>query len=423
MNGNPIATLLACLVPAATGFAATFQAADPAAFAQAMAVASSNGEDDRILVASGVELGAIRVIREPGHSLTIEAGYDARFERRPAGQTAVQPEEVPAPGDAEVPARQSTTGPIPPPEMVETPREADGVALSSAGGAMRVLGAPGYLWRHGCGPTAVAMAVGYLDLLGYHNLFDGGAATQSTAVDQGIASQRSAGNPGHYEDYSLPIDNYPNLYSDRSGAPAGDEHASDSIADFMQTSWSSRNNRYGWSWSSDIIPAFNGYLAMRNSGYHTATAFYSMPGSLTWAVLTAAIDNNRPMVFLVDTTADGQTDHFVTVVGYNDSPTRQYACLDTWNPADQVRWCDFAAMANGVSWGVWGGWSLDIVEPAPGDVDHSDGIGLADAILCLQVLAGLTPAVGLNSAADVDGDGRIGLGEAVYALQWAAGWR
>ena len=40
--------------------------------------------------------------------------------------------------------------------------------------------------------------------------------------------------------------------------PAG-AHTSDSVADFMHTSWSADGNYYGWSWSNYISgPAFTG---------------------------------------------------------------------------------------------------------------------------------------------------------------------
>jgi hypothetical protein len=46
-------------------------------------------------------------------------------------------------------------------------------------------------------------------------------------------------------------------------------------------------------------------------------------------------------------------------VGYSETPTRQYGCLDTWYPPDEVRWCDFLQMASGRPWGVFKGWSFD----------------------------------------------------------------
>lgn len=57
-----------------------------------------------------------------------------------------------------------------------------------------------------------------------------------------------------------------------------------------------------------------------------------------------------------------------------------------------------------------------------------DGIGdqcdlsLSDAIAALQILAGLTPALG-NGPADISGDQKVGFEEVIYALQNASGLR
>jgi len=59
---------------------------------------------------------------------------------------------------------------------------------------------------------------------------------------------------------------------------------------------------------------------------------------------------------------------------------------------------------------------------AMGDINNNGKVDLADAILGLQVLAGLNPA-GVNVGADVNGDGKIGLPEVVYILQKVAGLR
>jgi hypothetical protein len=80
---------------------------------------------------------------------------------------------------------------------------------------------------------------------------------------------------------------------------------------------------------------------------------------LTWAVLTNEINNNRPMVFLVDTDGDNQTDHFVAVVGY-DAPTNQYGCRDSWLPAGDIRWETFQSMGSYQPWSIWGGWSFQL---------------------------------------------------------------
>jgi hypothetical protein len=249
--------------------------------------------------------------------------------------------------------QQNTTGPVPPP----------GVGAKIVGDVQlgqQTLIVPAYQWRHGCGPTAVGMVVGFYDTQGYWDLIPGSAYSQTTDVNQSIASGGSAQDPRHYEDYSLPMDSgEPLPLPDKSEPPAGDEHIHDCIADFMKTSWSSENNFYGWSWSSDIGPSFISYVNLKNPSYKpTYSSYYSSNGTLTWNILTSEIDNNRPMVFLVDTGGDGSTDHFVTVVGYRDSPQQQYGCLDTWYPYDVIRWCDFQPIGEGQPWGIWGGWSF-----------------------------------------------------------------
>jgi hypothetical protein len=60
----------------------------------------------------------------------------------------------------------------------------------------------------------------------------------------------------------------------------------------------------------------------------------------------------------------------------------------------------------------------------PGDVNDDKVVNLADAILALQIAAGITPTgQTITNAADVNGDGRIGLAEVIYILQKMAGVR
>lgn len=262
-----------------------------------------------------------------------------------------------------VPPAQSTSGPEPFPAVSE--KGAMPMAPAAPGGASKTIaGVPGYSWTHGCGPTALGMVVGYYDGMGFPDLYNGDASTQTAEVDQGIASTgsgtRSSGEQRHFEDYALPFDSAgPDPIPDSSETYPVNCHVDDSIADFMQTSWSSEGNLYGWSWSSRVIPAFASYVALKNPVYVQTLRQYPMQtGALTWDVLKQEIDANRPMVFLVDTDGNGGTDHFVTIVAYSDGPPRQYGCLDTWYPYEEVRWCNFSAMASGVSWGIWGGWSF-----------------------------------------------------------------
>jgi hypothetical protein len=57
-----------------------------------------------------------------------------------------------------------------------------------------------------------------------------------------------------------------------------------------------------------------------------------------------------------------------------------------------------------------------------GDVNGDGEVDLADLVLSLRVLAGMS-ASGVHRGADVNGDGHIGLAEAIYILGKAAGLR
>ena len=220
----------------------------------------------------------------------------------------------------------------------------DNVAVADAGGAQVVINpAPAYIWRHGCGPTAAGMVLGYWDGNGYDNLVAGDASTQTTAVSQMIASTE------HYNDYSLPMDDTtPTVLADKSEL-GGAHSPHNSLGDYMRTSWSVDGMRYGWSYYSMVDDALTGYAQAR--GYAGATSSSEAWGDFTWADYTAEIDAGRPMVFLVDTDADGGTDHFITAIGYDDT-ANTYACLNTWDSS--VHWYDFAQMGVGQQWGIYG---------------------------------------------------------------------
>ena len=281
----------------------------------------------------------------------------------------------------DIPEAQSTSGPIPPAGVMSVQ-----MAAAETGTEVIIDQVPGYAWRHGCGPTAVGMVVGYYDRMGFHKLIDGDSATQTNAVNQAIASQRGAGDPGHYEDYCLPMDNTgTGLLADKSELPDGDEHASDCIADYMKASWSSRKNYYGWSYSTEIDDSFIGFVEHQAPEQYNPTVSSYYRTSMTWTLLQNEIDAGRPMVFLVDTDGDNRTDHFVTVVGYRTSPSNQYGCLDTWSPYDEIRWFNFEYLASGVSWGIWGGWAFELDEAAITDGDINDD-GVTN-LLDFQILA------------------------------------
>ncbi|MBN2209878.1 MAG: PASTA domain-containing protein [Sedimentisphaerales bacterium] len=276
---------------------------------------------------------------------------------------------------------QSTTGPTPPAtvlmEMAEG--ELEGAAAAAAMATLEEF-VPCYYWRHGCGPTALGMIIGYYDSLGWDNLVVGDASTQTTEVNQMIASGGTVGSPWvgneqHLEDYGLPRDDSGPIQTDAVITAGRTPHDDNCLADFMDTSKSTRANKYGWSWFSDVGSSFVDYINLINPAYNPSAQYYYMGYSpaLTWQVLTTEIDAGRPMVLLVDTDGNNDTDHFVTVIGYSDGPPQQYYCYDTWYST--VRNKDFAAMAPGQAWGIYGGWSFILNSMPANMVETPDVVG------------------------------------------------
>jgi hypothetical protein len=271
-------------------------------------------------------------------------------------------------------------------------------------------GVPGYGWRHGCGPTAAGMVVGYWDGNGFPALIPGNAAVQNDAVNQAIATGN--GEHTHYSDYSLPMDHHgsdPEPLPDLSEPPPGDEHASNCIADFMMTSWSAADNFYGWSWSSDVDDAFIGYTSYVNATYganYEATSWREPWGEFTWESFVAEIDADRPMVFLVDYSGDGETDHFVAVIGYrNTYGYPEYACLDTWSPVGSVRWERFWEVSDSHPWGIDAAIYYSLAG-CHGDLDGDWDIDLADLAKLLSRF-GMTDAT--YGEGDLNDDGSVDL--------------
>lgn len=253
------------------------------------------------------------------------------------------------------PDAQSTTGPKPPPGV-----DVAGASFLSAAPVI-ISDVPAYEWRHGCGPTAAGMVVGYWDGEGCGWLVPGDASSQTPSVDEMIASEGPASN---YSDYCLPIDIYPDLFPDNSEPPAGDEHWDECVADYMKTSQSWHQNRYGWSWFSHVGPAMENYVYGLGQGGYLAVAdnLYWWDSSLNWDSFRAEIDARRPLVLLVDTDADGSTDHFVPAIGYDVvGGVERYACYNTWDT--DIHWFEFAPMADGQPWGIYGAVTLHIKPP------------------------------------------------------------
>lgn len=124
----------------------------------------------------------------------------------------------------------------------------------------------------------------------------------------------------------------------------------------MHTSWSLNGLYYGSSFFSYVDNAFRDYVAFINKGNNINYRFKSWNesyGTLTWSKFKSEINRNRPLVFLVDSDGNGNTDHFVTAIGYRDTKGyNQYACRDTWSTG--TRWERFRGMSSKYKWGIYG---------------------------------------------------------------------
>jgi hypothetical protein len=239
-----------------------------------------------------------------------------------------------------------------------------------------IVGVPAYRWRHGCGPTAAGMVIGYWDGHGFPRLIPGDAATQTAEVNQAMTST------AHYDDYSLPIDNNGTGILPDKSTTGGAHSPHNCLGDFMNTSWSSKNNYYGWSWFSAVDDSLLGYtntfVKSQYDATYRATARNEAWGTFTWTKYCAEIGADRPLVFLVDSDGNGGTDHFVTAIGYRDtSGYPEYACLDTWGTA--VRWQQFRQMSNTYSWGIYGATYYSLADARRlGDTNCDGAVNFAD---------------------------------------------
>ncbi|HUW09428.1 MAG TPA: hypothetical protein VM537_06825 [Anaerolineae bacterium] len=211
---------------------------------------------------------------------------------------------------------------------------------------------PSYIWYHGCGPTAAGMIIGYWDAHGYENLIQGSNdwTTNNYGVKLMIAS------PGHILQY-VPT-------PDCNTIP----HDDNCVADFNHCSrdWLNHTTAYGWSgfyWQDDGL---RGYAAYQ--GYTEFSAFNELYWDNTfWTWYKAEIDAERPVELLVDSDGNGASDHFVTGIGYDNTPDAlRYAFYDTWD--HDVHWYEFQMCLKDELFGIYGGTrfllTVDIPEPA-----------------------------------------------------------
>jgi hypothetical protein len=299
-------------------------------------------------------------------------------------------------------SQYSTTGPFPPPG---TDR-----GLRDNSKDMVTLNVPAYTWRHGCGPSAAGMVIGYWAIHGYGDLIMGNDYwTMNDGVRNMIAEDHCdmECNPtpqDHYRDYSCPRDDGGPVIPDMS--EVGGTHESNCVADFMKTSWSSISMAYVWSRYNCVPNGLILYCAYMNENYNfiVRQRLYSQ---FSWEDYKAEIDAGRPMVLLVDINGDHMTDHFATAIGYNDA-TNEYAVHDTWDTG--THWYLWRPVAVESTWGVYGAILFGACEDSDGD-----GIGDPNYPEYLCVLGGNDncPDVYNPDQTDSDSDG---IGDACEAL-------
>lgn len=233
--------------------------------------------------------------------------------------------------------------------------------IGGASGDFLIKNVPAYYWYRGCGPTAASMVIGYWDVRGVlPNLSLSDVSTDNSAAKNMTASYE------HYEEYSKPIDDSGPLLTDCSENVSlclnqVSAHTSNSIADFGRTSRSYNGLTYGSTYFSGMYSSFAGYAGFK--GYSPVVSA-RVWGSFTWSEFKNEMDSGRPAVFLVDSNADGATDHFVSIIGYNNA-TQKYAAYNTWDYS--VHWYDFGPIAVGNSFGIYG---ADFFNPGVDDIPN-----------------------------------------------------
>jgi len=235
---------------------------------------------------------------------------------------------------------------------------------------------PSYHWHHGCTPTSVAMVFGYYDKLGFDDLFIGSASSQTSAVNERIASKGdgsgSTSNPGtpgsgHIADYAfydgVNDDSHDEPYPDMSEVDPDNAHFDNCIADYLRTSRSANGCHHGWTSLSNIYKLKN-YCRWANSSYNLEVTRHGCNGGnpLTWELYCQEIDLGRPVVLGVHTDLGS---HSITAIGYRgDEENPEYACYNTWH--DSIYWHPFE-LSDGSAWTIFDArfFKLEKEDPKP----------------------------------------------------------
>jgi hypothetical protein len=260
------------------------------------------------------------------------------------------------------------------------------------------------------------MVIGYYDGSGYPNLVNGDASVMSDSVRVMIANDNADSNcaaaiPDHYHDYSCPLDTPPALLPDKS--ETGGAHTSDCVGDFMFTSWSSLGNYYGWSWSSSVPGAFVGYTGYADPAYSTGATRQDF-WQFTWEEYKEEIDSGYPVVLLVDIDGDGNTDHFVTGIGYDESTT-EYGVYNTWDT--DIHWYQWRETSVGAPWGIFDVCTFRMFELC-GDVNSDGELNVYDVTPLIAYLFMGGPAPDPLASADVDLCESINVSDVVHLCDY-----
>ena len=213
--------------------------------------------------------------------------------------------------------------------------EAEGIS-GFAGGAIVLDGMPAYDWYHGCAPTAAAMLLAYWDLHVYSGYFDAeGWEALSVTTNVGDEISSAAHNA---------------KYDPARDAQTLPDPPDTSLADFLHTSEGSLG--FGSTWLSQVDPGIEGYTAYRG---HALDASSHGFGSVAWQDIVQEIDDGRPMLFHVDSDANGVVDHTMAVLGYEDrgAEGHWYGSYTTWDEEERVAWFPFRPMETGDAYGIY----------------------------------------------------------------------
>jgi hypothetical protein len=161
---------------------------------------------------------------------------------------------------------------------------------------------------------------------------------------------------------------------------------------------------------------------------------YYVTGKAVTVLLDVTVGNSGLFYTIEETPPDGWTVSDVSSPGSFDETNKIVTFYGnqtkTWSykltpPAGTTGIKTFTAKSwfNGAEVAVTGISSVSDAKPAMGDVNGSGGEpDLADAIVALQVVAGLNPP-NVFASADVNNDNKIGLEEVIYILQKLSGLR